>query len=358
MDYRNISRTNYKINDFLSFQRNGSLVLSPMFQRRPVWPKIAKSYLIDTIVRGLPIPIIFLREHTDLQTLEPKREVVDGQQRLRTIISFIEPSLLTDYNPVNDDFVVIKSHNEDIARKKFDTLESRDKQRILNYEFSVHILPSETEDREVLQIFSRMNSTGLKLSYQELRNAEFFGQFKEAAYSLAYEQLNRWRNWGVFSENEIARMVEVETTSDLIRLIIEGLQSFSQPALTKLYRKYENDFPIEKEVLRRFRIVMDNIDNTVGSSLRSLQFKRKALFQTLFVFYYNLIFGLDSELSKINQKPLSNHTYDAVMVASDMIKNKRIEEDLLKVLRGATGNLESRRARLEFLRKIYKSVQA
>src|SRR5438045_2613534 len=77
MDNWDITRTQYRVSDFLSWQRAKSLVLSPSFQRRPVWKTGAKSYLVDTVVRGLPMPIIFLREQkTDLESLEPKREVV------------------------------------------------------------------------------------------------------------------------------------------------------------------------------------------------------------------------------------------------------------------------------------------
>jgi uncharacterized protein with ParB-like and HNH nuclease domain len=113
----NIAKTVYKVSDFLSWQWSNSLVLSPSFQRRSVWPKAAKSFLIDTVVRGLPIPIIFLREQTDLNTLEPIREVVDGQQRLRTLISFIEPDLLKDFDPERDSFVV-KKHIMQISLEK------------------------------------------------------------------------------------------------------------------------------------------------------------------------------------------------------------------------------------------------
>ncbi|MCX5783137.1 MAG: DUF262 domain-containing protein, partial [Elusimicrobia bacterium] len=69
------TKTLYKISDFISWQTSKNLSLSPSFQRRSVWKESAKSYLIDTIVRGLPIPIIFLREKTDPNTLETKREV-------------------------------------------------------------------------------------------------------------------------------------------------------------------------------------------------------------------------------------------------------------------------------------------
>jgi len=45
-----ISKTTYKVSDFISWQRSRTLVLSPSFQRRPVWQPSAKSYLLDTIV--------------------------------------------------------------------------------------------------------------------------------------------------------------------------------------------------------------------------------------------------------------------------------------------------------------------
>src|SRR3989338_7244026 len=116
MDTISMTRTQYRVSDFISWQKSGTLELSPSFQRRPIWPPAAKSYLIDTVVRGLPIPIIFLRERkSDLSTLEPKREVVDGQQRLRTLISYIAPKTLKDFKEERDAFTVKEEHNNELA---------------------------------------------------------------------------------------------------------------------------------------------------------------------------------------------------------------------------------------------------
>src|SRR6185369_15871597 len=161
MENIEITRTLYKVSDFLSWQRSGGLELSPNFQRRPVWSSGAKAYLIDTIARGLPVPIVFIRERTDLRSLEPKREIVDGQQRIRTILAFIEPSCLKDLDERRDLFDIKKSVNEDLAGKSFSALSAEIRERFLNYQFSVHILPSNTDDQLVLQIFARMNATGV-----------------------------------------------------------------------------------------------------------------------------------------------------------------------------------------------------
>jgi uncharacterized protein with ParB-like and HNH nuclease domain len=102
-------KSTYKVSDFIGWQRDGALKLNPDFQRRSVWKKGAKSYLIDTILRGFPIPIIFLRDiKSDLKTLKSMRDVVDGQQRLRTVIAFISPNLINDFDPARDDFKISK----------------------------------------------------------------------------------------------------------------------------------------------------------------------------------------------------------------------------------------------------------
>jgi len=102
MTTQSAQKTTYKVSDFLSWQKIGSLLLSPAFQRRPMWPIGAKSLLIDTVVRDIPTPMIFLREVRNLRSLEPQRQVVDGQQRLRTLISFIDCKLLKDFDEARD----------------------------------------------------------------------------------------------------------------------------------------------------------------------------------------------------------------------------------------------------------------
>ena len=108
-------RTQYRVSDIIGWQREGTLQLNPDFQRRSVWKKGAKSYFIDTLLKGFPVPIIFVRDMpSDIHTLKSRRDVVDGQQRIRTILSFIEPSLLKDFNQERDEFAIQKNHNKDL----------------------------------------------------------------------------------------------------------------------------------------------------------------------------------------------------------------------------------------------------
>jgi hypothetical protein len=64
----------YSINDFIEWDRQNSLELNPAFQRRSVWSATAKSYLMDTIIRGKPIPKFFIRQKLNPTTgLPPEK---------------------------------------------------------------------------------------------------------------------------------------------------------------------------------------------------------------------------------------------------------------------------------------------
>src|SRR6266480_696683 len=139
------SRT-YSVNDFREWSARKESELQPKFQRRSVWSDKARSYLMDSIVRGKPIPKIFIRQDIDLKTKKTVREVVDGQQRLRTIFGFLR-----------DGFKINKAHSPDCGGKFYSELPEDVQTAILKYELAVDLL-LDAPDKEVLDIFARLNS--------------------------------------------------------------------------------------------------------------------------------------------------------------------------------------------------------
>ena len=344
MQTHQVSKTNYKVSDFIAWAKARTLILSPSFQRRPLWPVGAKSFLLDTIVRGFPIPIIFLREQkTDLNTLEPKREVVDGQQRIRTLLAFVLPTAVKNFDPDRDSFTIKSAHNKELAGKAFKDLPSEVRQNILDYQFSVHILSSSVDDREVLQIFARMNATGFKLNAQELRNAAFFGEFKTSMYAISAEQLPRWRKWRIFTEAQIARMAEVEITSEFAQLMMKGVVGKTQKAIDTLYEELEDEWPERAEVERRFRHCMEELDNTVGADLANTQFRNRAPFHGLFAAVYNAAFDIGSALKKKKSEPLPANFKARVLKISDTIHDVKAPDKVLEALARRTTHKDSRK---------------
>lgn len=333
----NITRTVYKASEFLSKLKAKELDLSPNFQRRAVWAKGAKSYLIDTMIRGLPIPIIFLRERrTDLGSLEAVMEVVDGQQRIRTIVSYIAPALLKDYDSIRDDFFILSSHNEELKNLKFNDLKADIRQRILDYQISVHIFPSEVSDQEVYEIFARMNSSGYTLNKQELRNAQYFGEFKSLMYKLAAQQLQRWRMWKIFSEDELARMEEVEMVSEFAILMLKGISAKRQSIINSFYKDNDEKFTQGREITRRFEIVMDTIDNGLGSKISVSSLRQKPMFYVLFAYIYELQFGLKSELKRKDAQSVHSKIFERIFVAAEKIKKGEAPSKIVEISKRRT----------------------
>lgn len=344
-----ISRTNYTVADFLGWQQDGRLKLSPVFQRRSVWTPGHKSYLMDTVVRGLPIPVVFIRDSLSLESKAVIREMVDGQQRIRTIIAYVDPGALPDYDSARDGFVVKYAHNPEIAGKTFDKLSSEIQRQILTYEFSTHVLPLGTEDRDVLQIFARMNSTGVKLNHQELRNAQYFGPFKVLMYELATEQLDRWRSWRIFSEDSISRMKEVELVSDLAINMVYGLSGKSQARINAVYKTFDDDFPGSTILAERFRHVMETIDSHSGADLPRSAWRSEVNFFTLFVLVYGLEFQLGSGLAPVRAARVPGDLRDRLSLVSDRLRRQDVPAKVLDAMQRASSDLGRRRTRYNFV---------
>ncbi len=348
----NIQKTFYKVADFANWLKNGQLKLSPEFQRRSVWKPGAKSYLIDTIIKGMPIPIIFLRDkRIDVEQFEPIREVVDGQQRLRTVLSFVCPEYLTDYNPERDDFTVSKNHNKNIAEKKFNELDDETRYKILNYEFDTHILPSKIDDREIIQIFRRMNSTSFSVNKQELRNSNYFGPFKTSVYKLATEQLHRWRNWGVFTEDNISRMAEVELTTECVELMIEKEVTGKSPVrLDKLYSTYDEEFAFKDEIESRFQYIFDYIDDIFGNEPSECTFLKKSLFYTFYAFLYSSLFEFKDLLIEKNPNNLTVVQIGKLKTVNDRLRQRNAPQEVLEATDRRTTNPKERKILFDYLK--------
>ena len=351
-----VRKTQYSVADFMKWQQDGTLNLKPAFQRRSVWKAGAKSYFIDTVVRGLPVPIIYLRQRLDLSSKTTIREVVDGQQRLRTIFSYVNPGLLPDYDVNHDKFEIKNIHNGDIFGMDFDELSDHYRTRILDYEFSTHVLPAGAGDREILEIFARLNATGEKLNHQELRNAAYFGELKTLLYSLSLEQLERWTQWNIFSDNDVARMKEVELTSDLAINMLSGLTGKSQPRINEYYQTFDDEFLYKKELRTRFQHTMDQIDDLIGKEISETVYTSEVHFFSLFLFIYDILYGLGSNLRRRKMRPTLNRRLRKFLIqVGQEFDEQRVPEEVLDSVRRASADLGRRRTRLEYMKQKFNA---
>ncbi len=269
----------YSVNDFLNWNAGGELILQPRFQRRNAWSPAAKSNLVDTILRGLPSPLIFVRQSVDPRQRRTIREVVDGQQRLRSVIEF--------YGNV---FPVMVSQNEDYGGMRFEELPIDVQRDFLSYEFSVVLLEA-ASDATVLDIFARLNSYSLRLNAQELLNAAFFGEFKKTVYALGQEHLEFWRSNRILTDSQIIRMAEADITTELLVVTLEGIQH-RRAKIRDLYASRDDRFLEKDRVSAAFRATIDIIRTCLGDRLKRTAFRRRALFHSLFCAFYHSTQGI------------------------------------------------------------------
>ncbi len=301
---KNFDSRTYGVNDFREWHDRKELELQPKFQRRSVWSDKARSYLMDSIVRGKPIPKIFLRQDIDPKTKKTVREVVDGQQRLRTIFSFLK-----------DGFKLSKTHSPEYGGKFYSELPEAIQTAILKYELSVDLL-LDAPDKEVLDIFARLNSYAVKLNKQELRNASYFGEFKTTVYNLAFEYTAFWTQNKIFSDSEILRMDEAELVSDLLIAVLDGIKG--RKAIDAYYKKHDDVIDDKAKLMQNFRRTMDTIGALSGGVLATTPFSSPVMFYSLFCGVHHHLYGLPK--CQLARKPFKESQYAKVWSALEAVE--------------------------------------
>ncbi len=241
----------FSINDFLSWYDKGELDLSPKYQRKSyLWNMSTKSYFIDTLLRGMPIPPVYIRSITDVAARKTTREVIDGQQRLSTIFAFI-----------NDEFALSESIR-DFGGKKYSDLDEEEQSDFLEKELAVEMVLTNNES-EIADIFVRINSSNYALNAQELRNAKYQNEFKILCNTLAEQYRAFFLEKEIITKEECDRMQDAQLISQMLFILIEGDQKkMTEEDLDDLYKNFENNpkplsFLQEKE--EWLNLVMDKM---------------------------------------------------------------------------------------------------
>lgn len=151
--------------------KQGSINLSPSFQRKFVWDETRKSRLIESIMLKIPLPMFYVSAN-----LEGKWEVVDGLQRLSTIRDFM-------IGDVDNKFLTLKNLEflgDKFNGKKFDEIEIDPReQKLINiiYETELRftVIDPSTPEAVKRNIFKRINTGGMPLTSQEIRQALYEG---------------------------------------------------------------------------------------------------------------------------------------------------------------------------------------
>lgn len=146
------------------------LVVRPPYQREFVYNDAQRKAVIDTILKGFPLNVMYWSKNADLSL-----EILDGQQRTISFCQFINGDFAIPYGESDDNMTYFKSLPEDV------------KERILDYELYIYVCKGNASEK--LNWFRTINIAGAKLTEQELRNATYTGSWLASA-KLIFSKTN------------------------------------------------------------------------------------------------------------------------------------------------------------------------
>jgi len=235
------------------------LILDPPYQRNAIWSLKSQKMLVQTITSEQPIPNFFL-----LAKKNGTFEMVDGQQRARTIIGYMRGDF-TDFNGL-----------------MYEQLDNAEKERLLNYSLSITVISNIEETESIEAFYALVNSSGLRLNRPELKKAEYFKtNFLRLITTLAEHP--DFLDLRLFPIGSVNRMNNVDFVSELIALIVFGFSDkkekvdelFEHDISDKQYQQLKNKFLAIMQHFKRFDSIYP---------VNRTRFRQKNDFYSLFAF--------------------------------------------------------------------------
>ena len=257
----------HPISDVRDWADNERLELRPDFQRNEVWTQAAQIMLIDTILKGIPIPKIYIK--SIVKNEKTYRIVVDGQQRLTAILKFIR-----------DELTLKKPYQGEYFNMKYSELPESVHDDFIRYKIDINEIFNPS-DEEIRDLYSRVNKYTVQLNKQELRKADFPGEFISLAEKISENPF--FDSSRIFSVKQRRRMLDVEFVEELLTIVLEGVHD-KKEYLDNVCEKYvilEDERGIEQKflgVIQDISIIFD----LETFPIQDTRFRQKSDFYSLF----------------------------------------------------------------------------
>lgn len=301
------------VRELISQYKEGDIE-KPELQRKFVWDKKKASRFIESLLLGLPVPSIFLAN-----TQNEKKLIIDGFQRLNTLYDFIENRIWrgdkTEFRLVDNDLI-----NERWRGKSYNELDDTDQRRLRNS--TIHAIVFEQKhpqnDSGLFQVFERINTGGMTLNDQEIRNCVYQGKMNSLLIEL--NAIPEWKSY--FEGRDDSRMKDMELILRFLAMNNESVY-FSNAKILSL-----------KKMLNEYMQTYVKADDWF------IEEKRQEFTKVIKFIRYHLgeeaFFNYQNDLDKI-RKRLYPTIFDSIMIATsialkrspdmvvDGLKEKRIK---------------------------------
>lgn len=278
-----MERTEMEVKDILDLFRNHMLKANPEYQRGVVWTPARKKKLIDSVMRGYPLPLIYLH-HIRRNVAGAQRddfEIIDGQQRIDALFEFAEGAYKL-FDPLKDDVEAkfpnfLKAQPCPWARADMHSMPADLKTKFLETKLAVAKIYTD-DANEVRDLFIRLQA-GLALNAQETRDA-WPGAFTDYILRLGGKpQITRYPGHEFFrrvmrmkpeKDRGATRTVAAQIAAAFLTRREKGPDAFydmSSEAVDDFY--YEHvDFNESAPEAQRLTRVLDKLTELLGDGKR------------------------------------------------------------------------------------------
>ncbi len=225
----------------------GDIDIHPPYQREEVWTAVKKSKLIESVLRSIPVPAIYLAEKKD-----GTKEVIDGQQRLLAFFNF----LTNQYELTN--LPVLKSH----IGKRFKQLESQNQRKIEDYQLNIFIIKKESHPDIKFDVFQRINQGATVLNAQEIRQCIYRGEGIELLRKMASNP--HFKSIISRSSVQLKRLKDKELILRFLSFYLKGYQSYKGNLNSFLNETLQNFDHYKEELIQIESIFNDTIEAIEG----------------------------------------------------------------------------------------------
>lgn len=278
----NASSINESILNIYNQIKDDIYKLKPDFQRKLVWNDTHKENFIDTILNNYPFPEIYIADgKIDLNNPQNiEKWVVDGQQRLSTIVQYIDGEL-----------------NNLKKIKPFKELDPKQKEDFYYYKVVIRNLGHISDD-QIREVFKRINSVSYALNAIEITNALYDGEYIQTANKILEDNATILEKFDLFSANEQNRMKDLEYIITLMS-IYEEKGYFTTTQRNEIYIKEYNDTYDNKVIIiSLFNKILNLMSNLIDDSYSI--WTKKSNFLTLFI----ELIRFTSEVKDVNNQKL------------------------------------------------------
>lgn len=292
----NFTDTRKSIKEISSMFESASLIVDDTYQRRSVWGEKDKIRLIETILLNLIIPVLFFwKADTDPDTGASITHIVDGQQRIKAICSYINNEF-----KLKPQFLLDDSAKNKYANKFFKDLDTEDKKAFWNYQLMVIDIDPTACRSDIITMFNRLNLTDYNLNDQEKRNS-MSGEFAALARELSEAPI--WEERHLFTTTDIKRMKDVEFCASLILLYRKGIiDQTDQTALNQAYDELQENYKDAENDKNAVFAAIDLIPQFFISDEVTKFLKKKTQLYTLF----SVLFYMQRNSITVSEEQLYN----------------------------------------------------